>query len=740
MLILVASAVVASAQSVIIDQFNSSSEVSNFSYNNWNGSPGSVAFSSSDANNNPSSGSMQMNITYSPSENGCSFISSAAPMPLYLTNATYIEFDLMVDPSSPLDPNGNAYYFQIGFNSPSFTSIAQFWLGPYGTTFTPGVWQHFKLPVPAGITGSSSAFSQLYINPYNGSFTSSQTVVTYIDNIKIDVTPVGGPTYPNFAAFTFDAPISITSSNAASGPAGGTPDETTGIGWYGQPTLITWATNNSTITTNPSITQVSGSGSAHIVATFNDTAMALDNGDVIALALDTNYFGDGSFPGSEANTNDILNGNNYDAVEFDILWDTNLSTMSIDQFNSMGDITGIPMGLLEPVNDNPNSGVDLSASETAIPNTASNGWVHMVLPIPSSTAGLNQIIGLYFKKFGSGSNGVIDGTAAYYIDNVVFDGGPELPPSPVMSISKPVLGLNTTCNDGQYDRESLVTFNYNYTWVDQSGPVTYDMDIAQFPGVKYNGFDARLYLVPNSEATEADPDYQESSLAMISVYLNGTGQAAATIGCKANAANGNGDLYDSTNPIFTTTNSPVVGNWSFTFTHNTNILVTAPDGESTNLTLPLLTSSELESDFGSSAMVVYVGGYDNGSANIGQNMVFASVGITNGGAQLLYDDFLTDTQINQFLVDGGPWIEASTGSSPGIFLTSPTSKFNVDWTVPAAGFVLQTNANLLSNNGWSTNDPLTAVQLGDHFQATVDATNLPPSGPLYFRVNDNPTH
>lgn len=721
-LMLVVSACTGWAQNVTIDQFNTSAEVANYSYNNWNGSPGSVAFSSNDAQTNASSGSMKMSITYNGgSEAGCSFITSAAPLPVNLTGATFIEFDLMVDPTSALDPNGNAYYFQMGFNSPSFNSIVGFWLGPWGTSFTPGVWQHFKIAIPAGSQVAGS--TQLYINPYNSNFTTPGTSITYIDNIVIDIPT---PSYPNYVGFTFDTTNSLTASNSIAGP-----------NWYGEPTTITWSTNNSTIA-NTSITNTPGSGSAYIVAQYNSASV--DNGDVIALALDTNYFVSGGFPGSEANTNDIINGNNYDAVEFDVMWDTNNSTMSIDQFNSMGDIYGVPVGLLEPSNINPGSGQELSAQEVAIPDAASNGWVHMKLTIPGSTAGLSDVIGLYFKKYGSGTNGAINGTAAYWIDNVVFDGAPLVPPSPKMSISKPVLGLNTVNNDGPYDRESLETYNYNYSWVDSATPVTYSMKIAAFPGTNYNGYDARFYLVPNISATESDPDYQESTLAMISVYLNGTGQSGATIGVKANAANGNGDLYDSTNPTFTTTNSPITGNWSFTFTGNTNILVTAPDGESTNWILPLLTSSQVESDFGSS-LVVYVGGYDNGSANVGQGMVFASVGITNGSTQLLYDNFVTDSSIDTYN-NGGPWILASSGSVPSLFLTAPTSVYNVDWTAPAAGFFVQTNSSLTAANAgnWSTNDPLTWVQLGNHFQTTVDVTNLPPSGNLFFRLNNAPTH
>jgi len=755
-LALVASGGVSHAN-LIVNAFDTSAEVSAYGYQNWNGSAtGTESFSANQSTianltSTPGSGSMQISVVYGGAgQNGGTFVSSGGPYDL--SQATGIEFDAMIDPSSPLDNLGNAMEIKLGFNSniqnganAGYTAIDDQWIGTTYAPMTLGVWQHFSATFAAGTLGTNCAqfFLQCMNYSYNGT---PYTPIVYIDNIVIDE-PAHPGYYPDYVGFTFDNVTSI-SSNAAAGVAGGTNGETTGIGWYGEPTTITWDTNQSTIS-NPDITPVPGSGSAHIIATYDTngldyggTGIHLDNGDVIALAFDTNYFISGNFPGTD--TNVLIDGTHYSAIEFDIRWDTNLSTMSITNFNSMGDIGGVPMGLLEDQSVNSGGGAELAQTEAPIPDAASNGWVHMTIPIPASTPGIGSTIGLYFKKYSSGPNGPFSGTAAYWIDNVVFDGAKAIPPSPTMSISKPVPGLNIVNNSGGgYDRESLATYNFNYTWVNQPDPVTYAMNIAAFPGVKYSGYDARIYLIPNAAATEAEPDWVEQYLAMVSVSLSAGGQAYVTIGCKNSQPNsGNGDLYDSTNPTFQTTNSPVVGQWSFTFSNNTNILVTAPDGESTNWILPLLTSDELSSEFGPD-MVVYFGGYNNGSANNGQRVVFNNVAITNGSTTLLYDNFLADTQIDYVLTGGSTWVQASDGSKPEseyLVLTNTTTKYYVDWTVPATGFYLETNYSLTAPGGWSTNNPgVSWAQFGDHFHAELDVTNLPAGGDLFFRLNNTPT-
>lgn len=701
-LVLAASVGVSHAMTLqVFNSFNDASTISGMHFEGWNSStqpPSAFSWASGptyDAGSLAGSGSLELQCNFSPSIQGGVFRLNAPS--INITGYTALEYDVMVDPASPLDSAGNACDLKVGFSD-------QGWAGHNTDHNVPGVagWQHVVIPLSSiGGTGPQP-IQEITFQEFDNNFSTLQTNKIYIDNVKFTGPD---PTYPDYSAFTFD------NTNFLGGVL--TP-------WYGQLCAVQFSTNDAA--------GLGSSGSAYIVANVVQGA----NNVIIAMNFDTN----GTFLNPETNT---IDGTHYQAVELDVLWDTNASTIDLSLFNSLGDISGLPLGLMEGPTTGNNGFEALAGGATgiAIPDAASNGWVHMSIPIIRTTAGIQDTVGLYFKKYGNTAvpSGAV---AAFYIDNVKFIGAPLAIFRPTMSISEPVKGLNIVNNSGGgYDRESLLTFNTGFSWVDQSDPVTYSMKIAGFPGVQYAGYNARIYLVPSSSATESTPDWTESYLAMISISLNGSGQAVATIGCKnSQGGTGNGNLYDATNPTFTATNSPVVGNWSFRFTQNTNILVTAPSGESTNWTLPLLTSSQLSAQFGT-VMEVYFGGYNNGSSKIGQRLVLASVGITKGATTLLYDNFLADTQIDYFITGGSTWIQASGGSVPRseyLIPANTTTKYYVDWNVPAGGFSLETNSVVDGSSAWATNTALTAAQYGDHMHSEVDVTNLPASGPLFFRL------
>jgi hypothetical protein len=718
-LTLAASISVSHAYQVVLNQFNSAAEVTAFgTLQNWNGSTnGSVSFSTQDAQANAASGSMKMQIEYSTTENGGTFASVAAPMPLYAPLVTAVEFDIMVDPASPVDPNGNAFYFQIGFNSPSFQKLTEFWLGPYGKPFTPGVWMH----VSNNIEGSLPAafVSQLFINPYDANYTSVKTPIVYIDNIVLDQ-----PTFPNFNAFTFD------NANFLGGVY---------TNWYGNtPASVTFdPTKDFYGNTN--------SGSAYISSPLEPD----QNDSIFVMGFDTNW-ATTPFPNPETNT---INGGQYTGMQIDVLWDTVNSTVGITNFNASGDINGIPIGVCEGPTTGNNGFEAFGAKAPNVPNTASNGWVRMFLPLNQTTVGISDIVGLWFKKYG---NPAISGTADYWIDNVTFLGGPTTVPQPTMSLVKPVAGLNlvSTGRSGNnpYDREDLETFNGTYSFEGQgANAVTYEIGIASLPPTNYPAYRAWIILDPTAPVN-AYPDYADANVILLLISRDADGQHMdVTLQAKTNAPNGNGSLATA-NSIWTNS-SRAEGNWSFTFTQDTNILVKAPDGESANLAFPLgFAPADVATYFGGGSMYALFGGFNNG-AGIGQRVVLSNASITGPGVSTPFtDNFLTDTNINVVEL-GGPWIDISSSSYANnpyeaVFLTIPTWEYYANWSVPATGFNLYTNSNIGNKAGWAefnTNaivQPPTGVpvisQLGDHFQAILDQSNLPPSGPLFFRVSNQP--
>ena len=90
----------------------------------------------------------------------------------------------------------------------------------------------------------------------------------------------------------------------------------------------------------------------------------------------------------------------YKSIQFDLLWDNSLSDITIDQFN---DLSTFPTNYLNPGGSLAGSiaGMELLAAagtntpafahitNFSIPTGASNGWVHIKLPIDPSTAGID---------------------------------------------------------------------------------------------------------------------------------------------------------------------------------------------------------------------------------------------------------------------------------------------------------------------------------------------------------------
>src|SRR5439155_3759729 len=157
-------------------------------------------------------------------------------------------------------------------------------------------------------------------------------------------------------------------------------------------------------------------------------------------------------------------------------------------------------------------------------NGASNGWVHIVLPLNPTQAG-TDVEGLWFKKYQYQTT--ISGTVAYFVDNIQFDGGPVATPTLPLTLSRPVAGLECDNFGGSYDRDGLEALANTVTFVDTPYPSAYNITINAFPGVNYQGYSARVYWVPNAGAAEKEPDWNEPTLLMCDIYQQANGTANA---------------------------------------------------------------------------------------------------------------------------------------------------------------------------------------------------------------------
>ena len=492
---------------------------------------------------------------------------------------------------------------------------------------------------------------------------------------------------------------------------------------------------------------------------------------ILTIPFDTNN-ADQSL---ETNSASIIDARQYSAIELDVLWDTNNSTIQLDEFNAAGDVVGFPIGALEnaPI-PNPTYGSGQSeicgSSTTYIPDAASNSWQHIKCPITAATITDSQVIGLWLKKY-FGDTEQSNYTAAFWVDNITFDGAviPTHPKQSALSISKPVPGLQCnfsgTAGNASYDREAICTDNSTYSFVDASGPVSYSMTIASDPGT--NTSFAVIEFDPNIDSTSGtatEPDWVEQNLFRILLNVNGTG-SEVQFQCKTNSVDGNGQYFAAGAPTWNSTSS-ILGTWTFTISHNTNILCVAPDGSSTNMPFPLgFQSSDVEANFPpASGMFVYMGAQGNGSSGEGSRWVFSKFAISGGGVTPLSEDWVAEANTGSSAnggeagpagsggtalpgqgstwtgsVSGVTWLDTSDSStSRGVYLLGTNTQYFVSWTTTAGpGLNVLTNSTL-APSGWGTNTTLTANAYLDatYYQTEVDVTNLPPDDAFFFALDN----
>ena len=524
--------------------------------------------------------------------------------------------------------------------------------------------------------------------------------------LGLSVNMIQAQNAPNYPAFDgFNTP------NDAGGLLG-TPNA--GL-WYGTPNVNMYWTN---VDAAGSLT----SGSLYVYANWA-ASDAADN-FAMGIAFQTNYVQFNS-------TSNLINGYVYTNVEFDIKWDTNISTIPLDTWNATGDPQGIGIGYLTM----PGVGqTQFGNSNAYIPDSASNGWVHMSLPIArTSYPGIDQVMGLWFKKYYNGPLG----TMAYFLDNVTFDGGPPLPPPAItMSTQVGVKGLQVVATGSNpYGRQGLVAYNNNMAWVGQASPVSYALKILKYPSSGNPNFVSHIFLYPGS-GTEAEPDWNEANVVFLDIENNNSGGGSMTFRWKTNApaSNGSPGYYSGGSPSIGS--STMVGTWLLTFVGDSNVTMTSPDGTTTNFSF--VAASSFANSGGFSFNFGIMG---NSAGNLGQSVLFASVGVTNAGAPgtSLYDDFTTDSSLDISQGGGGTWIYATDDSTQtnAVFLTSPVSNTLFTWPYPNGyNFVMETNASLSNPGGWSTNTGLTTLTSGNTLKITVPTAQLP-KAPMFFRLLQN---
>ncbi|HWD18334.1 MAG TPA: hypothetical protein VHB20_03580 [Verrucomicrobiae bacterium] len=429
---------------------------------------------------------------------------------------------------------------------------------------------------------------------------------------------------------------------------------------------------------------------------------------------------------SVTNTGDTLNFNDYTNLSFDIQF---LPDCATDGNGSYGNIE---IDVVPQADGWPSTYINSYTGYV----TNGNGWIHVALPITvagNSKLGAVTAYGIKLQQSKTGSS--LTGTTHFLLDNVILGANTVAPPPPKLTIA-PVTtppGLLIVAKGGgnQYNRAELeandINNGLNFSWVGATAPVTYSMTIVGYPDANHSGFESEIFLVPNGGAQDPGVDYDAANVAQMTIFNNADGSATGSFQYKTNEPQGNSGYNSYGNLGSIRVPAGALGTWSLTFNNDTNITLTGPGGITTNVNFP----DEATAQVFANPLSAYFGNQQGGTtANIGQGSTYSRFSITNTpGAASFTDDFTSDGGV----INLSQWIIDDPTAPGNILIVQPTDKFWVGWTLPDAGFTLQSRA-AVSGGTWTNvaTSALVSTTVGN--QTLISTTNLPAASQGFFRM------
>ena len=403
--------------------------------------------------------------------------------------------------------------------------------------------------------------------------------------------------------------------------------------------------------------------------------------------------------GGQYDFSQVVNLLNFTNVAFDIYVGTNNVPNPVD-----GNFGPLSVGVINTSYGY--EGFGNPAGTITIPAAASNGWVHISVPIDHTIANITSIPGIAFT-FANYNGYPTNQTFTFWMGNLTMGYSGALPPPPSVTLTKSAPGL-TQFADSQptYNRQDLRTDmsgTANVTWFNHPG-ATYSWTIASFPGTSNPNFLAGLNLMP--ELTNcSDPDWTGTNDIWVALENNADGTVSAGIAYKTNQSVGNSQLFAAPTQLIPYQNETAgltvpsaIGTWTLTFNNNTSITLTAPNGASTNVVIP---------DYVAALYNGYVAAYlytsPQNAANIGQYCTFSAYKITS-----------VATPVNEDLTSGAlssPFLQTIsqnyfytgnyTNHPPDQIFATSADAYWLSWTLPAPGYS-PVSSTALQNVPWGT--------------------------------------
>lgn len=498
------------------------------------------------------------------------------------------------------------------------------------------------------------------------------------------------------------------------------------VHWWGGDV---WAVSWDGAQNAPNTNAATGSGAAHVTFDWTDTSPQSGFQQPQLAILDGSGGGgwNAAFNGYPASA---INGYYYD-LDFDIKFDPASAKSAND-----GSFGNIQVGLAMP-----GWSQDwLWTGSYPVTNTA---WTHVHAYIDPTLPNIDQIGGftvlLPWQTSGSGTAATnafytnASQVTSFWLDNIIFT--PDLtkplnPPTLSLTPVQPTPGLNlrTSTTDGQYDRQNIATVGTDYSWIGATTPVTYSLNIHNYPGTNNPYFETHIYIASglggSPPGTESSPDWNEPNAIFLQIQNNPDGSASGRFMWKTNDPNANDMIWGPTGTLGTVQDTNgVLGTWSITFVNDTNVTLTSPSGVTTNFFFP--DPVAVQSNFPQGATVAYFGVMPNGSGDMGQAAVVTNIKIT-GVATPINDSFTQGT------LDTSTWVIRAANASD-ISLVANNVHWKLAWTLPDLHYELQSAASPLGP--WMASYLATnAVQSGSSKSVLVPDTDLPGTTSSYFRM------
>jgi len=424
---------------------------------------------------------------------------------------------------------------------------------------------------------------------------------------------------------------------------------------------------------------------------------------------------------------DALDLSKFDVVEFDINVNTNTS-----QANDAGQYGGI--GLIVQTwggwGNNPTN-IDIGYHQLGNWTVLTNGgyWQHISFGVSTWPWTVGRITFSSFMQQNTNHASHED----YLIDNLQFRAFGQ---SPTMSYVKATRGLNIWQSGGQYDRNSVETYQDGtlyYMW-SGNGAASYSFTIGDYPAqAARSNFVQRMMICPTA-ATGVSPDWNEPNIITMELGYGTNSYPTWMFHWKTNSPTSNGDLYTA-NAQISLSNNTTIGKWTLSFdSTGTGVTMSGPNGASTNFTMGVHPNipdiSGAFQETGTNHGTVYLGSYASGanSEQIDLLTVFTAFQIS-GAVTTISNNWLAETTLNPLNI---------IPVGPVSWYLVPTNNANwVNWTVPDGGFVLQTNTLAANPPGnWSTNHGLPAgTAFPKHKGVLVKPGDVPNTKNLLFRLS-----